>query len=337
MSTSTASPAAGGPATGTWQLDPSRRSTDPVVIGSYAVSTQHLSKRYPTRSAVDDLDLRLEHGAVTGFVGPNGAGKTTTIRMLLGLIAPSDGAGSVLGEPIDRPERYLPRVGAMIEGPAFYPSMTGRLNLRVLCQLGGIPERRIDEVLELVDLTDRQHDRFKSYSLGMKQRLGLAAALLPDPELLILDEPTNGLDPAGIRDIRAILRDLGDRGVTVSVSSHLLSEIEVICDHLVLIAGGRLRYQGPVQELTQSQHTRILAEPEHASDLDTLRRLCESAALPASIVNGQLHVDVPPGRAAWLNRAAFDSGITLTALTVERPNLEEVFFAMTETPVGVAA
>jgi ABC-2 type transport system ATP-binding protein len=330
-------PACGGVTTETWRLDPSRRPTDPLSMDSYAATTQHLSKRYPTRSAVDDLDLHLVQGAVTGFVGPNGAGKTTTIRMLLGLITPSEGAGSVLSEPIDRPERYLPRVGAMIEGPAFYPTMTGRLNLRVLTQLGGIPERRIDEVLELVDLTDRQHDKFKSYSLGMKQRLGLAAALLPEPELLILDEPTNGLDPAGIRDIRAILRGLGDRGVTVFVSSHLLSEIEAICDHLVLIAAGRLRYQGPVRELTQSQHTRILAEPEHASDLDALLRLCESAALPASTVDGRLHVDAPPERAAWLNRAAFDAGITLTALNVERPNLEEVFFAMTDAPVEVAA
>lgn len=305
---------------------------DPLVAGSYAVTTEHLSKRYPTVTAVDDLDLRLVQGEVTGFVGPNGAGKTTTIRMLLGLITPSEGTGSVLGEPIDRPERYLPRVGAMIEGPAFYPTMSGRLNLRVLCQLGGIPEHRIDEVLELVALTDRQGDAFKTYSLGMKQRLGLAAALLPEPELLILDEPTNGLDPAGIRETRAILRDLGDRGITVFVSSHLLGEIEAICDELVLIANGRLRFQGPVQELTHSRHTRISAQPELASDLDALLRLCESAALPASIVDGQLLVDAPAERSAWLNRAAFEAGITLKALNVTRPNLEEAFFAMTEPP-----
>lgn len=316
----------------TGSTTPHHPPPNPLVAGSYAVTTEHLSKRYPTVTAVNDLDLRLVQGEVTGFVGPNGAGKTTTIRMLLGLITPSEGTGTVLGEPIDRPERYLPRVGAMIEGPAFYPTMSGRLNLRVLCQLGGIPERRIDEVLELVDLTDRQGDAFKTYSLGMKQRLGLAAALLPEPELLILDEPTNGLDPAGIRETRAVLRDLGDRGITVFVSSHLLGEIEAICDELVLIANGRLRFQGPVQELTHSRHTRISAQPEHASDLDALLRLCESTALPASIVDGQLFVDAPAERSAWLNRAAFDAGITLKALNVTRPNLEEAFFAMTEPP-----
>ena len=196
-----------------------------------ALSTSGLTKSYGTRAAVSDLNLAIPQGVISGFVGPNGAGKTTTIRMLLGLIAPTAGSGEVLGADLGQPRNFLHRVGAMIESPAFYPTLSGERNLGVLARLGGIPQMNIDRALHRVGLADRATDPFRSYSLGMKQRLGIAAALLPDPDLLILDEPTNGLDPAGIAEMRVLFRSLADDGITIFVSSHLLSEIAQICKH----------------------------------------------------------------------------------------------------------
>ena len=183
----------------------------------------------------------------------------------------------MLGHPITHPAAYLSRVGALIESPAFYPTLSGARNLEVLTRLGRIDRRRIAEVLELVGLHDRGKDLVKTYSLGMKQRLGVAAALLPDPELAILDEPTNGLDPAGIREMRSVMRGLADRGITVFVSSHLLAEIEAVCDHLVMIDRGQLVFQGNVDELLAAQRSELLATPEHASDATALAELCVAA------------------------------------------------------------
>ena len=177
-------------------------------------------------------------GTICGFVGPNGAGKTTTIRMLLGLISPTGGTGEILGQSISSPDKYLSQVGAMIEGPAFYPALSGAENLKVLATLGGFPIERVDQLLEQVGLAERGKSKYKTYSLGMKQRLGIAAALLPNPKLLILDEPTNGLDPEGIQEIRQLLRSLADNGTTVFVSSHLLSELELISEYLVMLRKG---------------------------------------------------------------------------------------------------
>jgi ABC-2 type transport system ATP-binding protein len=193
-----------------------------------AISVQDLSKKYDNRLAVSHINFEVPVGTVCGFVGPNGSGKTTTMRMLLGLITPTTGQGHILGEPIDHPEKYLSRVGAMIEGPAFYPALSGYENLMVLAKLGGFPIERVQILLEKVGLGTRGKSKYKTYSLGMKQRLGIAAALLPEPKLLMLDEPTNGLDPEGIQEIRALLRDLANEGTTVFVSSHLLSELEII-------------------------------------------------------------------------------------------------------------
>ena len=216
---------------------------------AHAVVTRGLTKRFGKRLAVDGLDLLIPAGSITGFVGQNGAGKTTTIRMLLGLIRPSAGTGTVLGHPLGHAREY-PRVGrALIEGPTFYPTLSGRENLLVLARLGGIVNRRVDEVLERVGLGPRALDPFRTYSLGMRQRLGIGAVLLPKPELLVLDEPTNGLDPHGIAEIRAMLRSFADEGMTVFVSSHLLAEIQQICEHLVVIDAGRLLFQGGVAEL----------------------------------------------------------------------------------------
>ena len=204
-----------------------------------AIEVNNLSKHYEEVSAVDNVSFNVPLGSICGFIGPNGSGKTTTIRMLLGLIAPTNGTGSVLGYDITQPSKYLEHVGAMIEGPAFYPMLSGRENLAIFARLGGIDQDRVDPLLDLVGLGLRGKHKFKTYSLGMKQRLGIAAALLPDPKLLILDEPTNGLDPAGIQEIRDLLSDLAKRGVTVFVSSHLLSEIEMIAEYLVMLQIGR--------------------------------------------------------------------------------------------------
>ena len=295
-----------------------------------SVVTSALTKRFGPRLAVNAVDIELPAGVVSGFVGPNGAGKTTTIQLLLGLCRPTSGTAEVLGRPITDPASYLGRVGALIEAPSFYPTLSGRRNLEVLTRLGRIKSSRIAEVLAMVELSDRADDFVRAYSLGMKQRLGVAAALLPDPELCILDEPTNGLDPAGIREMRAVIRGLADRGISVFVSSHLLAEIEAVCDHLVMIDNGRIVFQGGVGKLIAAQHSDIVATPEHASDLQALMDLCIAAGKPARIEQGEVHVQAPEDWAPELNRQAMAAGITLRGLTVSRASLEQAFFAITD-------
>ena len=308
--------------------------SDAVAAGSGAGSSpivaSALTKRYKEVLAVDSVDINLPAGVVGGFVGPNGAGKTTTIQLLLGLVRPTSGQAQVLGESIEHPERYLRRVGALIESPSFYPALSGRRNLEVLTRLGRLDKSRIDTVLAQVELTARADDRVKTYSLGMKQRLGVAAALLPDPDLVILDEPTNGLDPAGIREMRSVMRGLADRGITVLVSSHLLREIEAICDHLMMIDHGRIVFQGPIGGLLEAQNSGIVARPEHTTDLEKLLALCLAAGKQARIDDDVLRVSAEESWAAELNRQAFAAGITLSGLEVTRASLEEAFFAITE-------
>ncbi len=308
--------------------DPARTAASPTRTAP-AIVTSRLTKHYGELRAVEQLDIELPSGVVSGFVGPNGAGKTTTIQMLLGLIRPTSGSAEVLGHPISHPVAYLPRVGALIEAPAFYPTLSGERNLEVLTRLGGIDRRRIPEVLELVGLRDRARDPVKAYSLGMKQRLGVAAALLPDPELAILDEPTNGLDPAGIREMRGIRRGLAARGITVFVSSHLLAEIEAICDHLVTIDRGKLVFQGSVAELIDAQRSDLVATPEHAHDASALAELCAQAGHRAVVEGDSVRVHADEEWAAELNRQAMAAGITLKGLQSTRASLEEAFFAIT--------
>jgi ABC-2 type transport system ATP-binding protein len=200
----------------------------------------------------------------------------------------------------------------------------------VLTRLGRIDSGRISEVLAMVELSDRGGDFVRAYSLGMKQRLGVAAALLPDPELCILDEPTNGLDPAGIREMRSVIRGLADRGISVFVSSHLLAEIEAVCDHLVMIDNGRIVFQGGVEGLIDAQQSDIVATPEHPGDLEALAGLCNAAGKSARIEQGDVHVQSPEDWAPELNRRAMAAGITLRGLSVRRASLEEAFFALTE-------
>ena len=216
-----------------------------------ALATQGLAKRYGPRVALDGLDLRVPEGVVYGFLGPNGAGKTTTMRILTGLIRPDAGQVELLGRPFGRRDRRrLFEVGALIESPSFYPYLSGRENLRALAATGApMPATRVDELLELVNLRERAGDKVSGYSLGMKQRLGIAAALLSDPRLLLLDEPANGLDPAGIVGMRDTLRALAAAGKTVFVSSHILSEVQQLVDVVGIIARGRLVREGPVEDL----------------------------------------------------------------------------------------
>ncbi len=294
-----------------------------------ALDVADLSKKYGDRMALSHANFEVPMGSICGFVGPNGSGKTTTIRMLLGLITPSTGGGHVLGESITQPEKYLPKVGAMIEGPAFYPALTGKQNLAVLAKLGGFSTDQIQKLLELVDLGDRGDSKFKTYSLGMKQRLGIAAALLPNPKLLVLDEPTNGLDPAGIHEVRTLLRKLADNGTTVFVSSHLLSEIEMISDYLVMLRDGKVIFSGKTSDLLAAQKPLILAKPENQNDLVKLNQIAQGLGIDSKIKEDLVEASADANFAAKLNKAAFDAGITLTSLTSIRPTLEETFFEMT--------
>jgi ABC-2 type transport system ATP-binding protein len=301
--------------------------------GSLAVSTTGLTKRFGDRTVVDDVALAIPAGSVCGFVGPNGAGKTTTIRMLLGLVRPTSGSGTILGGSLAEPATYLDKVGALIEAPAFYPQLSGRENLKVLARLGQLPLTAVDPVLERSGLLSRAGDRYRSYSLGMKQRLGIAAAMLAGPELLILDEPTNGLDPAGIVEMRGLIQSFADDGITVLVSSHLISEIEQICGYVVMIRAGRLVHQGSVAELQATQHAEIMLAPEHDCDRDALAGLLETAGyiVTAGSTGGGLVVGAPGIGAAELNRLAAQNGITLRQLSERTRSLERAFFALTGT------
>jgi ABC-2 type transport system ATP-binding protein len=303
-----------------------------VKIG-LAVETSGLTKVFGARKVVDDLSLAIPRGRVCGFVGPNGAGKTTTIRMLLGLVRPTSGDGTVLSGRMAEPSSYLHKVGALIESPAFYPQLSGDENLRALCDLGRIDKERGVQALARVGMAERGRDRFGTYSLGMKQRLGIAAALLPEPELLILDEPTNGLDPAGIVEMRGLIRSFAEEGITVIISSHLIAEIEQICDFVVVIRAGRLVHQGPIAELRARQETAMYVAPECEADWGALRAILEKTggrlAPGASATDGPYLIEGSSASTAEINRMAGDSGINLRHLSEGVASLENVFFSLT--------
>ena len=294
-----------------------------------AVRARALTKRYGQRAAVHGLDFEIPTGVIAGFVGPNGSGKTTTIRMLLALVAPTSGTAEVLGVPINQPDGYLPRVGALIESPAFYWWLNGRRNLEVLAALDGTPRERVDEVLHLVELEDRAEDRVLGYSLGMKQRLAVASALLARPDLLILDEPANGLDPAGIQEMRRLLLRLRDSGVTVFISSHILAELEQIADWILVLKEGRLAFVGTKDAFLQRRQTALVLVPERAEQLEDLRTLLKSDGYDASREDGRVRLDAFTGAAAAVNRKAMDAGIALEEIRRIRSNLEDTFLAIT--------
>jgi ABC-type multidrug transport system ATPase subunit len=292
----------------------------------FVIETDALTRRYGEAIvAVDSLDLRVRRGEVYGFLGPNGAGKTTTLRMLLGLVRPTSGSATVLGEPPGAPAG-LARIGAMVEAPAFYPYLSGRDNLRVLARYAGVPEDRVAAVLDQVDLRARAGDRTATYSMGMKQRLGVAAALLKDPELLILDEPTNGLDPAGMAEMREFIRSLAEGGRTVLLSSHLMGEIEQMSDRVGVIRDGSLVAEGTVDELRGRAGLRVRARPL-AQAIELLGGL--PGVVAGTSIDGVIDVAADSAEAAAINRALVEAGIAVSELSPRRASLEDVFLELT--------
>jgi ABC-2 type transport system ATP-binding protein len=294
--------------------------TDNIVV------TEALTKRYGERLAVNDVSLTVRRGEVYGFLGPNGAGKTTTLRMLLGLVRPTSGAARVLGHEPGFP-LAMARLGALVEGPGFYPYLSGRDNLRVLARYRGLDGTDVEVALDRVDLRERGGDRFKSYSMGMKQRLGVASALLGDPELLVLDEPTNGLDPAGMADMRRLIVELAGHGQTVLLSSHLLNEVEEICDRVGVISAGRLLTESTVADLRGAASVIVRATPPDVALAAAMGVAGDDAV--QRLDDGRLHLDVDPTRTAELTRALVDAGADVYEIRPSERSLEEVFFEMT--------
>ena len=298
-----------------------------------AVRTSGLTKRFGSQTVVDAIDLAVPRGSVYGFLGPNGSGKTTTIRMLLGLVTPTHGSVDLLGWPVpDRVVDALPRVGALVEGPAFHPYLSGRDNLRRLEAADRTADpataaRRIDAALDRVGLLHVATKRYRAYSLGMRQRLAIAVSLLTPKDLLILDEPTNGLDPQGTREVRSLIASLASDGTTVLVSSHLLSEVEQVCSHVGVMHVGRLVVQGPAAEVRRQQEAEARVDTDHPDQAARLMRELGLAGVhttPHGAV-GRLG-EVPPEKVV---AACVHAGLSVTRFVVDAPTLEDVFVRLT--------
>jgi ABC-2 type transport system ATP-binding protein len=343
--------------------------------GSLAISTSGLTKRFGSVAAVDRVDLAVPSGSVFGFLGPNGSGKTTTIRVLLGLISPTSGTWEILGRPMpEASSEALGRVGALIEGPAFYPWLSGRDNLARLDAAGPDPRKatrrqRIDEALARVGLSAAATKKYRAYSLGMRQRLGLAAALLRPRDLLVLDEPTNGMDPQGTREIRHLVGELSGEGTTVFVSSHLLSEIEQMCTHAAVMSKGQLLAQGTLVDLRSAGSARLRVEVDRGGEaravlerLGVTEVVTEPAATrdggglsngaagvaaglgglaPGGVLVGDEAFGVLSGRLGTASpedccRELVLAGVAVRGLAVERPSLEDLFVSLTGEGFDVA-
>ena len=281
-----------------------------------------LSKRYGSIQAVDQLSIRVGQGSIYGLLGPNGSGKTTTLGMVLDVIRPSAGSFTWFGQPISRDTKR--RVGALLETPNFYPYLSAQKNLQLVADIKGVGYSKIDPVLQLVGLEQRKRSPFKGFSLGMKQRLAIAAALLNDPEVLVLDEPTNGLDPEGIAEVRELILKIAAEGKTIILASHLLDEVEKVCSHVAVLQRGVLRAEGPVSTILSAKDQIILSAPNTARVLEVLQHLpfVDTFQADRDLVHLTLHDGYS---SADVNRAMFEAGIVLSQLTVRRKSLEAQF------------
>ena len=312
-----------------------------MQLANYAIATSGLIKSFGTHNAVDVIDLRVPRGSIFGFLGPNGSGKTTTIRMLLGLAEATSGEISVLGKSIpSETGEALPKVGALVEGPAFYPYLSGRDNLARFDSADSHADpktrsARVEKALAAVGLTHAAEKKVHAYSLGMKQRLGIANALLQPRELLILDEPTNGLDPQGTREVRTLIRDLAAQGITIFISSHLLIEIEQICSHLAVMSAGKIVAQGSIAELSFSEILNLnLLTPDTDKAIATLNSL----DIEARSENGEVRANVRHDfiKSEEIVAALVRGGVRVQGFTLDAPRLEERFVSLTGEGFDVA-
>ena len=307
-------------------MDPPTRQQGPPTV----LAAHDLGKHFGSKVAVEHLNLEVRSGEIFGFLGPNGAGKTTTMRMALGLVRPSSGWIEIFGQDVHRQGgAVLPKVGPLVETPALYLHLSGRDNLKVFAApLGGVPPARFDALLDLVDLGDRQRDRVGTYSLGMRQRLALAISLIHDPDLLVLDEPANGLDPAGIKSIRSLLRQLRDSGKTVFISSHVLGEVERLCDRVAILRRGRLVQVGRIEEFRESTGPFLVEVEDLQGALDLLH--CQPWGQGARLDGrGKILTEAPGGRGRELNAVLSGAGFVPDGLSRQERDLEEIFLELT--------
>lgn len=301
--------------------------------GSGRIAVQNLTKQFGPVTAVQNLSFTVEPGSVTGFLGPNGAGKTTTLRMLLGLVTPTAGAATINGRPHDQLGNPARVVGAVLENEGFHPKRTARNHLRVYAAAIGVPDQRVEEVLGLVGLTPAADRKAGGFSLGMRQRLALATALLGDPQVLVLDEPANGLDPEGIAWLRSFLRSFAQQGRTVLVSSHLLSEVEQTIDQVVIVSAGMTRYYGPLEQLRNSQRSRVLVQP---ADANGLVKALQEAGLNEVEPTPDGRVAVTGATVQQIGDLAAKAGIAVYGMQEDKADLEQLFFQLTSPQYGAA-
>ena len=296
------------------------------IMSNYIIETKNLTKKFGNFSAVNQVNLKVPKGGIYGFLGPNGAGKSTTIRMILGLVNETEGEVKVFEETIKKNRlAILKRVGSMVESPSYYGHLTAFENLEVTRQILGLEKKEIARVLDIVKLTEVQHKKVKKFSMGMKQRLGIAQALLGNPELLILDEPTNGLDPSGIIEIRELIKSLPSKyGITVLISSHILSEIELIATHIGIINNGKLVFQGKMDELRDEQKEVIQIEVEPKSGVETY---LEEIGIPFTRDHRFIYLDTTI-QPANINRELIMNGYDVHQLMIKKSTLEEIFLTL---------